>query len=825
MSQRTSANVLRFACILPLAFLVPESKGEDLPPAHKVLARFVEATGGLAAYEKIASRTMQGEIVLASLPGQKGSYTQIQNRDGDFRSTSVLAIVGMIEMGSNNGRAWTNDSIQGPRLPVGREADQLRAIHILYPELKPARIWKSMETVAVENIDGEPAYKLSLSPHIGDSMHAWYAVASGKALKTSYVLFGPGGEIPMESHFKDYRDFGGILIPTLIVQKNPASPELQQTLRIVTVEHSPKPERDRLTPPQAILDLVDRGEGKPPTEIDLPAAALWVKERAIPLASTSPGDDPVDLEPLKKIVGDARIVSLGEPTHGSREVFQLKHRFLTFLVEKMGFSLFAIEANLPEAHALNEYIVDGRGNPRALLRNMGFWTWDTEEVLALIEGMRAWNLERGDRPPIRFAGFDMQNSDLAGKIAADFAAAHFPELADALRQSRKDVMQLRKMETGPSDGFGEISTKFPVDAARGKTVTVSAWIRTENVTGMTGVWWRCDTPEGVRGFNNMQAQRISGTRDWKQYSFEIQVPTNTKAIYWGFLLGGEGTAWFDDVEILLDGVKYEDPSGRSFGFENANDRTFVKSAEGFVAGLVSTSPRSGATCLELRRDEIAPPDPAKTAARARELADALEARSASAEHIPLKDRQWAVRNARVVSQAADMATADYSFDSRDLAMADNVDWLLANHPGERVVLWAHNGHIGRRFRHFYPMGRHLHERHERQVLAFAFLTGTGTYTASPALNTAPTTNNVLSVPPAGSVEDLLSQSQQPLALLDLRTTHHSPPEWLRASLPIRCIGAVAVPMQFEFAPIVVGDAFDVLVWLRETSASKPLKAK
>ena len=34
------------------------------------------------------------------------------------------------------------------------------------------------------------------------------------------------------------------------------------------------------------------------------------------------------MQPLKKVVGDARIVSIGEATHGMREFFQLKHRML-----------------------------------------------------------------------------------------------------------------------------------------------------------------------------------------------------------------------------------------------------------------------------------------------------------------------------------------------------------------------------------------------------------------------------------------------------------------------------------------------------------------
>jgi erythromycin esterase len=48
------------------------------------------------------------------------------------------------------------------------------------------------------------------------------------------------------------------------------------------------------------------------------------------------------MSPLRSVVGEARIVAMGEATHGSREFFQMKHRMLEFLAEKMGFTVFAI---------------------------------------------------------------------------------------------------------------------------------------------------------------------------------------------------------------------------------------------------------------------------------------------------------------------------------------------------------------------------------------------------------------------------------------------------------------------------------------------------
>jgi erythromycin esterase len=117
----------------------------------------------------------------------------------------------------------------------------------------------------------------------------------------------------------------------------------------------------------------------------------WIKAHAIPLKTCEAGHGFEDLEPLKELVGDAHIVSLGECTHGTREVFQMKHRLVEYLASERGFTIFSIEANMPEAYRLNEYVLDGKGDPKELISGMYFWTWNTEEVLAMVEWMRRFN--------------------------------------------------------------------------------------------------------------------------------------------------------------------------------------------------------------------------------------------------------------------------------------------------------------------------------------------------------------------------------------------------------------------------------------------------
>jgi len=121
-------------------------------------------------------------------------------------------------------------------------------------------------------------------------------------------------------------------------------------------------------------------------------------------------DPETDLAPnvLPEGIHDAAVVALGEGTHGTREFFRLKHRLLRHLVTEAGVRTFAMEANAPEAQALDEYVVHGRGDPEAGLEGLYFWTWQTEAVLALVEWLRAFNEGRPLDDRVRFRGFDAQ---------------------------------------------------------------------------------------------------------------------------------------------------------------------------------------------------------------------------------------------------------------------------------------------------------------------------------------------------------------------------------------------------------------------------------
>ena len=159
----------------------------------------------------------------------------------------------------------------------------------------------------------------------------------------------------------------------------------------------------------------------------------WIKRHAVPLTTVHAGNGFDDMQPLRSIVGDARVVALGEATHGSREFFLAKHRMLEFLVEEMGFRVLAFEANWSESLAVNDYVLHGTGDPVAALAGLQFWTWNTEEVLAMVEWIRAYNAGRPLGQRVSFYGVDAQYAGGAAVGVSDYLERVSPGEAARVR--------------------------------------------------------------------------------------------------------------------------------------------------------------------------------------------------------------------------------------------------------------------------------------------------------------------------------------------------------------------------------------------------------
>ena len=105
---------------------------------------------------------------------------------------------------------------------------------------------------------------------------------------------------------------------------------------------------------------------------------------------------------------EARIIALGEATHGNVEFQELKLKVFKLLVEKYDVRAFALEGDYGGCEQVNRYIHGGEGTALEAARAIGFKIYCTKEMAELISYMRQYNETAAPGEDLRFYGFDMQ---------------------------------------------------------------------------------------------------------------------------------------------------------------------------------------------------------------------------------------------------------------------------------------------------------------------------------------------------------------------------------------------------------------------------------
>ncbi|WP_199435195.1 erythromycin esterase family protein [Qaidamihabitans albus] len=161
--------------------------------------------------------------------------------------------------------------------------------------------------------------------------------------------------------------------------------------------------------------------------------AQWVKASAMAADTIDPAAPLDDLEPLRALVGDARVVAIGESAHHVREFYLLRHRLLRFLVERCGFTVYAFEAPYVASEAVDDWVRGGPGELAGLTGTATMALTDCREMHDALRWLRAHNATASRA--VRFAG----------TLAGDGGGSPLPELrrvADWSRQADPDTLPL-----------------------------------------------------------------------------------------------------------------------------------------------------------------------------------------------------------------------------------------------------------------------------------------------------------------------------------------------------------------------------------------------
>jgi erythromycin esterase len=145
----------------------------------------------------------------------------------------------------------------------------------------------------------------------------------------------------------------------------------------------------------------------------------WVRAHVRPL-SEDPGSS-ADLEPLTTVIGDARVIGLGEADHGVHEFFAFRNRFLRFAVESLGVTAIAVESGYTESNAVDDYVLGRDDLTPAIVSSVFSWSSDVAyaDNRALLEWIRHYNAQPTTKRKVHFYGID-----LTGGRDGSFVGAH-----------------------------------------------------------------------------------------------------------------------------------------------------------------------------------------------------------------------------------------------------------------------------------------------------------------------------------------------------------------------------------------------------------------
>jgi hypothetical protein len=121
-------------------------------------------------------------------------------------------------------------------------------------------------------------------------------------------------------------------------------------------------------------------------------------------------------------------------------------------------------------------------------------------------------------------------------------------------ETNDGISMIKYTSTEAPAGFGTYMKMHAPGEWSGKRLKMTGMIRTENAEGWVGMWSRVDGPnDEPLDFDNMHDRPIIGTSDWKKYEIITNVPKNAKAIAYGVLVNGKGTAYFKDIKFEVIG--------------------------------------------------------------------------------------------------------------------------------------------------------------------------------------------------------------------------------------------------------------------------------
>jgi protein-L-isoaspartate(D-aspartate) O-methyltransferase len=169
-----------------------------------------------------------------------------------------------------------------------------------------------------------------------------------------------------------------------------------------------------------------------PLSARAPSPTDLIREAAEPL----PQPDAPEFGAIFDRFAKARVVLLGEATHGTSEFYRARSQITRRLIERHGFNIVAVEADWPDAARIDRYVrhktVHAGSGPA--FRRFPQWMWRNVEVAHFVDWLRAHNASLPPAEHVGFFGLDIYNMNASIAAVIDYLDHFDPDAAAVARQ-------------------------------------------------------------------------------------------------------------------------------------------------------------------------------------------------------------------------------------------------------------------------------------------------------------------------------------------------------------------------------------------------------
>lgn len=266
----SSLAALVFACACAPAFAQPATMpvggmgaadAANLPSADAVMDKYLDATGGRAAYEKVTSRRAVGTM---SIPAQNltGQVEMLVEAPDKGLMSMELAGIGKIVQGRLGEVVYEANPLTRTRLVTGPERELLLRSLALDSYNAERDLYPNRKTSGTAEVDGKTCYvvELDTGPAAGGaeatmSEKRFYDTQTGLLVATEGTVPSPMGSVKVETALLDYAEFDGLKMPMRTVTKMAG---IEMELKFTGVTQNQDIPDEQFALPPAVKRLVDR---------------------------------------------------------------------------------------------------------------------------------------------------------------------------------------------------------------------------------------------------------------------------------------------------------------------------------------------------------------------------------------------------------------------------------------------------------------------------------------------------------------------------------------------------------------------------------------